>query len=122
MSGICGAGYARKKRGTRSRKILSENGMISCRKIKRCRKTQKLQSSQDKKEQVGWRKRAGDSKKGMPNLKNWVKQIQKTSVTEVELDEEIRNMQAGDERRGSCAQSNGCCFDPVMVLEPDITM
>ena len=33
-------------------------------------------------------------KKGMTNLKNWVKQIQKTSVTEVELDEKIRNLQA----------------------------
>ena len=35
---------------------------------------------------------------------------------EAELDEEIRVLQAGDERRNSCAsQSNGCCFDSVIV-------
>ena len=41
---------------------------------------------------------------------------QKTTLTEEELDEEIRNLQAGEERRGNCAsQSNGCCFDPAVV-------
>ena len=40
--------------------------------------------------------------------------IQKTSLAEVELDDEIRNLQAGDERRGS---PNGCCFDPAVVLD-----
>ena len=41
-------------------------------------------------------------------------QIQKVSMADVELDEEIRNLQAGDGQRGRCAsQSNGCCFDPL---------
>ena len=32
-----------------------------------------------------------------------------------EIDNEIQALQAGEERRGSCAsQSNGCCFDPAM--------
>ena len=32
-----------------------------------------------------------------------------------DLEEEIRSLQAGEERRGSCvSQSNGCCFDSVM--------
>ena len=32
------------------------------------------------------------------------------------VDEEIQALQAGEERRGSCAsQSNGCCFDPATV-------
>ena len=32
------------------------------------------------------------------------------------LEEEIQALQAGEERRGSCAsQSNECCFDPAMV-------
>ena len=33
-----------------------------------------------------------------------------------DLEVEIQAVQAGEERRGSCAsQSNGCCFDPAMV-------
>ena len=41
--------------------------------------------------------------------------IQKTSMAEVELDEEHRSLQARDDRRGSCAsQSDGCCLDPAV--------
>ena len=33
-----------------------------------------------------------------------------------DLEEEVKDLQAGEGRRGSCAsQSNGCCFDPAMV-------
>ena len=33
-----------------------------------------------------------------------------------DLEDEIQILQAGEERRGSCAsQANGCCFDPAMV-------
>ena len=33
-----------------------------------------------------------------------------------EVEEEIQNQQAGEERRGSCAsQSSGGCFEPTMV-------
>ena len=39
-----------------------------------------------------------------------------------ELGNEIRNLQASEERRGSSAsQSNGCCFDPA-ILEQFLTM
>ena len=41
----------------------------------------------------------------MPQLSNLGQQIPKTSMAEVELGEEISNVQAGDERRGSCASS-----------------
>ena len=35
---------------------------------------------------------------------------------EADILEEIQALQAGDERRNSCAsQSNGCCFDPTVV-------
>ena len=38
------------------------------------------------------------------------------------MEEEIQALQAGEERRGSCAsQSNECCFDPAMV-EQFLTM
>ena len=36
------------------------------------------------------------------------------------LDNEIQALQAGEERRGSCAsQSDGCCFDPVMWVQQE---
>ena len=61
-------------------------------------------------------------KRRMPNFKSWDEKIQKTSLAEAELDEEIRNLEAEEERRGSGAsQSNGCCFDPT-VVEQLITM
>ena len=35
-----------------------------------------------------------------------------------DLHDDIKILQAGEERRGSCAsQSNGCCFDPAMVVQ-----
>ena len=30
------------------------------------------------------------------------------------MEEEIQFLRTGEERRGSCASSNGCCFDPAM--------
>ena len=56
-------------------------------------------------------------KKGTPQLKSTAKfKIQQTSLAEAELDEEIRNLQAEEERRGNCAsQTNGCCFHPAVV-------
>ena len=53
--------------------------------------------------------------------KNWYENP-RHSCGRADLDEEIRILQAGEERRGSCAsQSNGCCFDPA-VVEHFITM
>ena len=44
-------------------------------------------------------------------------QVQKESVAEAELDEEIRGLQAGEERRDSSAsQLSGCCMDPTFFL------
>ena len=48
--------------------------------------------------------------------------ILKDSVAEAELDEEIRGLQAGDERRGSSAsQAHGCCLD-AGLLQQFVTM
>ena len=42
--------------------------------------------------------------------------IQRDSVVEAELDEEIRGLQGGGEMRGSSAsQSSGCCMDPAFL-------
>ena len=48
----------------------------------------------------------------MPNFKSWVKKILKTSLAEVELDEEIISLQAGDRRRGSCACTDVASIQP----------
>ena len=76
-----------------------------------------------------WRKWVGD----MERIRNEIEEkdaqlqelgwiIQKASLVKAELDEEIRNLQAGEERRGSCAsQFDRCCFDPTVVEQP-ITM
>ena len=48
-------------------------------------------------------------------MQRWkiTEKIQKASMAEVELDEETRSLQVGDERRGSrISQTNGCCFRP----------
>ena len=63
---MCGAGYARKKRGSRSRKILSEDGTISCLKIKEMQKTQKLTAEPSRQKGAvteGFGKWAGDSER-----------------------------------------------------------
>ena len=56
------------------------------------------------------------SKKGMQRRKSLVNENQKEPMAETELDEELRDLQAGDERRCSNAsQSNGCCMDPAFL-------
>ena len=111
-----------KKRGSRSCKILSKDGMISCWNITRCRRGHKsCRAYKTKRDSAGrilgeW---AGGSERVRNEIEEKHAKLQnKTSLAELELDEEIRNLQAGGERRGSCAaQSNGCCFDPAAVLE-----
>ena len=52
------------------------------------------------------------SKKELPKSVSVIKNRRAEAV----LDEEIRILQAGDERRNICAsQSNGCSFDPAVV-------
>ena len=55
-------------------------------------------------------------------LQELIQKSQRIHSAEADVDEEIRILQAGDERRTSCAsQTNGCCFDPA-VVEQFITM
>ena len=93
---------------------------------------QQLERLQDRKEQCQkydgkygletWSGSRMRLKRRMPNVKSWDEKIQKTSLAEAELDEESRNLEAGEERRASCAsQPNRCCFDPT-VVEQLITM
>ena len=88
-------------------------------------RSQNLQSLQDSKKQC--QKDLGKSAGDRERIRNEIEErhakieelcqkIQKASMAEVELDEEVRGLHAGDERRGSSAsQSNGCCFDSAMV-------
>ena len=56
------------------------------------------------------------SKNDLPKSMSEIKNIDKKSGAEAELNEEIRILQAGDERRNCCtSQSNVCCFDPAVV-------
>ena len=121
-----------KKRGSRSCKILSKDEMISFQSITRCRRGRKSCRTHKTRKQCP--KDVGKWAEENERLRNVIEEsqgkmedncykIHKTSMADVELNEEIRNLQAGDERRGSCAlQSNGCSFDPAVVLEPYITM
>ena len=96
------------------------------------KRPEKLHSLQDNKKQcqnhlgkwAGDRERVRNQiEEKHAQLQELGQRIQKTSLAEVELDDEIRNLQAGEEIRGSCAsQSNGCSFDPAVVQELYITM
>ena len=105
--------------GSRSCKILSKDEMMSLQSIKQMQKrSQKLRSLQDKKKQcqknlVKWAEEDEHPQECHRRLKcKDGQKIQRQSVAEAELDEKIRGLQAGDERRGSSApQSSGCCMD-----------
>ena len=98
--------------------------MISCGSIKKCRKGRNSCRAYrtTKLWQKDLEKWTRDSERIKNDIEELEQQIQKASLAEAELDGEIRNVQAGEERRGSCAyQPNGCCFDPA-VEEHSFTM
>ena len=106
----------------RAAKISSKDGMIFCQSIKRCRRDHKHcrvyrteRNSARRAWASGLKTMSGSGtswKKRMPKMEEHGQTIQKESVAEAELDEEIRGVQAGGERRGSsAAQAHGCCFD-----------
>ena len=80
------------------------------------KKSQKLQSSQEKKKKKCL-KDAGDCKEEMRARFQTLSEKSGHCREEADiLEEEIQALQAGEERRGSCAsQSNGCCFCPAIV-------
>ena len=91
-------------------------------------RSQKLQSPQDQKTQCqkNLSKWAGDNERIRTEIEErrammeelGQKKKQKESMGEVELDEETRGLQAGDERRGSSAsQSHGCCSDTAIFQQ-----
>ena len=95
------------------------------------KRSQQLQSLQHKKQQC--QKDAGKCDGDMVRitdeiaerevrLQELVQKSQRIHPAEADPDEEIRVLQAGDERRNSCAsQTNGCCSDPA-VMDQFITM
>ena len=110
-----GAGRNRKKKG----QLLPEHQKLQ-------KKWQKLQSLRDK--QKNHLKTAGECENEMQTLsKEWEEQraqyetrfrvlSEKSGDSAAELENEIQNLQANEERRGtSASQSNGCCFDPVIL-------
>ena len=63
--------------------------------------------------QMQWRHGADRRRDKLQELEQ---KSQRIYLAEADLDEEIRNLQAGEERRNSCAsRSNGCCFDSTVV-------
>ena len=112
--------------------MLSRDEMIFCWEHQKMqRRSQKLQSLQDRKKQcqkdmakwVGDREKANNEiQERLAHIGECHQKIEKTSRAETEVHEEIRTLQAGDESRNSCdSQSNGCRFDPA-VMEQFITM
>ena len=104
---------------------LSRNGMISCWSIRECRRD--LRSCtvlQDKKKKC--LKDAGMCEEELEKVRDETAEreahfqelAQKSRNFQMaadDLEEEIRVLQAGEERRGICAsQSNGCCFDSLL--------
>ena len=88
------------------------------------KKSQKLHSLQDNKKKC--LKDAGMCEEEMEKVRDEIAEreahfqelAQKSRNFQMaadDLEEEIRVLQAGEERRGSCAsQSNGCCFDSLL--------
>ena len=70
--------------------------------------------------EVGLKTMSGSGASSKNRMQRWKEdndqQIQKEFVVEAGLDEEMRGLQAGDERRGSCAsQRNERCMDPTFL-------
>ena len=119
-------GARTKKSASRSYKILSRRGMINkCRSVLKSYRVYRTERSSAKR-MLGnaletWNGSDTKMKKKLLNSKNW-DECSKIYLAGGELDQEIRSLQAGEDRRGSCgSQSNGWCFDPV-VVEQVITM
>ena len=105
------------KYDNRSFKILSKDGLISCWSIKNCRKGRKsCRAYRTKRSSVRRIWANGLDIVSGSQIEEHGQKNQKASMAEVELNKEIRSLQADDERRGnSASQSNGCCFVPAMV-------
>ena len=88
-----------------------------CRKNSKAAKLAKCQKDMAK--WVGDREKAkNEIQERLAQIDECDQTIEKTSGAEAELYEEIRILQAGDEKRNSCAsQSNGGCFDPAVVQQ-----
>ena len=121
-----------KSSGSRSCTIRIKSEMISSLSTKGWTTgLKKLQSLQHKKKQC--QKDAGKCDGDVVRIRDEIaerevrlqelfEKSQRIHSAEADLDEEIRILQAGDERQTSCAsQTNGCCFDPA-VVEQFITM
>ena len=79
------------------------------------KRSQKLQSLQDKKRKYIKEACAGEEEMRKANGRS----AGKTSALrgqQIILEDEVQSLQAGEERRGRCvSQANGCCFDPAVV-------